>query len=153
MPQLVIVRGLPGSGKSTLAKKQFPNHKHFEADMFFINRKTGEYKFDPTKLNAAHNWCQNAVYNALHAGHDVIVTNTFVQTWEFDAYIEAINELSYDNGIEVDLLVVEMKTQYQNVHGVPEDKLQQMRNRWHPWETVKSDLGLSDEDVTFQEVV
>ncbi len=153
MTQLVIIRGLPGSGKSTEAKKEFPHHKHVEADMYFVDRKTGEYKFDFTKLNAAHKWCQKTVFDALRGDHDVVVTNTFTQTWEFDPYITMIQELSFEHNVEIDLLVVEMKTQYTNIHGVPEDKMQKMRDRWHSWETVKEDLGLADDEVTYQEVV
>ena len=150
MPQLVIIRGLPGSGKTTYAKKHFPKHEHYEADMFFC--RGGPYKFDFTKLNAAHKWCQNAVYNALHQDRDVVVTNTFTQTWEFDAYMSMIGEIAFDSGVEVSLLVVEMKTQFDNIHGVPEDKMQKMRDRWHPWETIKEDLGLDDESVSYQVV-
>ena len=41
-------------GKSTLAKRVC--NQHIEADMFFM--KDGEYKFDPTKLKQAHEWCR-----------------------------------------------------------------------------------------------
>ncbi len=142
MPELVIIRGLPGSGKSTYAKAQFPHHKHFEADMFFV--RDGKYRFDFTKLNEAHDWCVGETARALYNGHDVVVTNTFIQTWEFDSYMSAVSDIEFDTGAEISIRVVEMKTQYQNIHGVPEDKLQKMRNRWHSWDTVKEDLGVSD---------
>jgi predicted kinase len=129
MTQLVLIRGLPGSGKSTLAKSDFPKHKHFEADQFFINKQTGEYKFDCTKLNAAHADCQRKTEQELRAGHDVVVTNTFTQDWEFDNY--------FNFAVDTDssILVIEMKTQYQNIHGVPPEKMEIMKNRWHAWGT------------------
>lgn len=120
--QLVIIRGLPGAGKSTYAKKNFPFHKHFEADMYFC--RDGDYKFDPTKLNAAHRWCQGKVNEALANRKDVVVSNTFIQEWEFDAY----KEIAHNHGCRV--LIVELKTQFQNIHGVPEDKLEMMKRRW-----------------------
>lgn len=151
MQELVIIRGLPGSGKSTFAKSNFAKHKQFEADMFFV-RKNGEYKFDFTKLNAAHTWCQQQVIETLKSGHDVVVTNTFTQSWEFDAYMSILTELAL-SGIEVSLRIIEMKTQYQNIHGVPEDKMQKMRDRWHQWDSVKEDLGLIDGENVIYEVV
>jgi predicted kinase len=128
MAQLVIIRGLPGSGKTTIAKKEFPNHFHTEADQWFIDPQTGEYRFDPTKLNGAHRGCQAATFKALQSGHDVVVTNTFTQNWEFDSYFDICDELEIE-----DILVIEMKTQYQNIHGVPEEKMEVMRRRWHAW--------------------
>ena len=52
MQQLILIRGLPGSGKSTLAKQLTMNRSHnfvshFEADMYFIDSGTGEYKYNP----------------------------------------------------------------------------------------------------------
>lgn len=127
--ELVITRGLPGAGKSTYIKTHFPHHKHFEADMYFS--RNGEYKFDPTELNAAHRWCQNAVYDQLCKGKDVAVSNTFIQDWEFEPYMVMADEL----GISV--RVIELRTMFGSIHGVPESKMIQMRNRWHNWEDIK----------------
>lgn len=58
-PELVIVRGAPGSGKSTFAKNQFPNHKVFATDDFFM--VDGVYKYDKTKIGENHQKCFDAV--------------------------------------------------------------------------------------------
>ena len=123
--QLILVRGIPGSGKSTKAKSMLvsnPNLVHLEADMFF--EASGEYKFDPTLLSTAHDWCySNTVFNLL-SGKDVVVTNTFTKTWELESYLAAGHRL------ECDITIIEMKSEYGSIHGVPESKLQQMKARW-----------------------
>lgn len=121
--KLILVRGLPGSGKSTFAKSLLarnPSMKHFEADMYFS--RDGEYKFDPTKLRVAHQWCWEATCEAMLEGQDVVVTNTFTQLWELDRY------LNFRHRFEV--IVVEMRTMWGNIHGVPPEKIEAMENRW-----------------------
>jgi predicted kinase len=60
MKELFLLRGLPGSGKSTLARSLTTNDAiHIEADMFFVDSSTGEYRFDATKLKDAHKWCRD----------------------------------------------------------------------------------------------
>ena len=62
---LYIMRGLPGSGKSTLsgqiAKAYHDQGKKAiiaSADEFFIDR-SGQYNFDGSRLEEAHNWCRS----------------------------------------------------------------------------------------------
>lgn len=129
MKSLFLLRGLPGAGKSTLAKEI--GGAHFEADMYFLDENSN-YKFDVTKLKAAHNWCQNEVSNAMILNHTsglnekIIVSNTFTQEWEMEAYYK----LAEDWGYTVFSLIVENRHNGENTHGVPDDKLQIMENRF-----------------------
>jgi predicted kinase len=120
--ELILLRGLPGSGKSTLAK--LICNQHVEADMFFM--EDGEYKFDPTKLKRAHEWCQNRVRVWMMSGYNVVVSNTFTQEWEMEAYYKLAEQYGY----RVHSLVVENRHEGVNEHGVPADKLEQMKNRF-----------------------
>ncbi len=120
--ELILLRGLPGSGKSTLAK--LICNQHVEADMFFM--EDGEYKFDPTKLKRAHEWCQNRVRVWMMSGYNVVVSNTFTQEWEMEAYYKLAEQYGY----RVHSIVVENRHEGVNQHGVPADKLEQMRNRF-----------------------
>ena len=124
MKSLFLLRGLPGAGKSTLAN--VIGGAHFEADMFFLDENSN-YNFDVTKLKDAHNWCRHSVMDAMKAGEPkVIVSNTFTQEWEMEAYYHLAQELGYT----VFSLVVENRHNGENTHGVPDDKLQIMENRF-----------------------
>ena len=119
---LFLLRGLPGSGKSTLAKRIC--NQHVEADMFFM--EDGEYKFDATKLKQAHEWCKNRTEEWMKKGYNVVVSNTFTQEWEMDAYYWLAEQYGY----RVYSLIVENRHMGVNEHGVPADKLEQMKNRF-----------------------
>lgn len=122
MQKLIIIRGLPGSGKSTYAKTHFPGAVHLEADMYFC--KDGEYKFDPKELGKAHAWCQTSTKNALSYGRGVVVTNTFIEKWEFVKYLTMADDLC------IPIEIIELQTQFGSIHGVPPEKIETMRNRW-----------------------
>ena len=126
MKELILLRGVPGSGKSTVAKLFGDAPCHYEADMFFIDERN-VYRFEPAKIKDAHNWCRHKTMEAMKAGHPtVIVSNTFTQEWEMDAYYELAKEYGY----RVHTLIVENRHGGVNEHGVPEDKLQAMKNRF-----------------------
>jgi len=123
MKELFLLRGLPGSGKSTLAKSL--SESHVEADMFFM--KDGEYKFDGSKIKDAHNWCQDVVEHWMDENKPkIVVSNTFTQEWEMDYY----NKLAERFGYRVFSVIVENRHGGVNEHGVPEEKLEQMKNRF-----------------------
>lgn len=120
---LYIVRGIPGSGKSTFAKTL--GGEHIEADMFFM--KDGEYKFDATMLKHAHNWCHDVVENWMEDSLDrIVVSNTFTQEWEMKPYYELAEKYGYN----VFSIIVENRHNGKNQHGVPDDKLTIMKNRF-----------------------
>lgn len=133
MKNLILLRGLPGSGKSTTAGllgASGAGTAHFEADMYFM--VDGKYKFDATKLKDAHQWCQNSVEHAMLLNHTtghnskIIVSNTFTQEWEMKPYYELAERYGY----RVYSLIVENRHGGVNKHGVPEEKLEQMKNRF-----------------------
>lgn len=140
MKTLIIIRGLPGSGKSTYAKTHYPDADNFEADMFFIG-DDGKYKFDATKLKDAHAWCFNNAINSLksESDSDVIVSNTFVSLWEMENYVKNASKIP---GVSVK--VVELHSNYGSIHGVPETKMEQMRQRW---ETIPDSWDVAVERV------
>lgn len=133
---LYIIRGVPGSGKSTLAElieaslneaavySGTPIAQVFEADQYF-NTLEG-YKFDGTKLREAHADCQRRTREWLEADNIAIVSNTFTQRWEYQPYLDMAVELN------VPVQVIEVHGAFQNVHGVPAEKVASMRARWEP---------------------
>jgi predicted kinase len=127
--ELFLLRGLPGSGKSTLAKSI--GGIHIEADMYFM--KDGEYQFDVTRLKDAHQWCQEGVEKSMSGLNNpeittqrIIVSNTFTQEWEMKSYYD----LAQKHGYKAYSLIVENRHGGVNEHGVPEEKLEQMKNRF-----------------------
>jgi predicted kinase len=125
---LYIVRGLPSSGKSTFAKSlvKSKDYCHKEADMFFID-DDGNYNFNPSKLKEAHQWCQEEIEFLMRLGHtSVVVSNTFTQEWEMEPY----NKLAEKYNYIVFSVIIENRHGGVNTHGVPEDTIEKMKNRF-----------------------
>ena len=127
MKELFLLRGLPGSGKSTLAKMLVGDKEycHKEADMFFVDGD-GNYNFKPSEIKDAHAWCQQEVEFLMKYEHKIVVSNTFTQEWEMKPYFELAEKYGYI----VFSIIVENRHGGTNEHGVPEDKLEIMKNRF-----------------------
>ena len=141
MKILFLIRGVSGSGKSTLAKKIAAEQEceYFEADQFF--ETLGGYKFDISFIKEAHAWCRAQVCKEMFDGNDVIVSNTFTKYWELQGYLELAAKFGYH------VHMITCTGRYQNVHNVPEEKVQQMRDRFESSESVyemASDEGYGD---------
>jgi predicted kinase len=128
---LILLRGLPGSGKSTLGDvilrtpQQDPSL--LSADDFFID-ENGNYNFDSTKLQEAHSQCQLRCAERMKLQlSKIVVANTFTQVWEMEPYFEMAERYKY----RVHTVIVENRHGNSNIHNVPDEKVEQMRNRFH----------------------
>jgi len=128
MPVAHIIRGMPGSGKTALAKSL--NCNEVSADDFFTD-EDGTYKFDPSKIGEAHQWCFGHFIDYLSLGLDISVHNTFTALWEFENYIKVAKLAGYT--VEVHEMIIDNPEQIRkctsrNIHGVP---LEIMLRMWH----------------------
>jgi len=122
MKTLYIVRGLPGSGKSTWVRTQL-NVKPLEADDFFM--RDGVYRYVADMVPKAHEFCKRRCENAMKNGQEVIaVANTFTRKWEYNKYLELAEKYGYKVVIQV------CKGHYKNIHGVPDEAIAKMRERF-----------------------
>ena len=126
---LYIVRGIPGSGKSTFAKTL--GGTHIEADQYFVD-VDGNYNFDGGKIKLAHEYCRAQTEAWMRTDGTqvnvdrIVVSNTFTQEWEMKHYFELAKEYGY----KVFTIIVENRHGGKNVHEVPEDKIQMMKDRF-----------------------
>ena len=122
MSELVLLRGAPGSGKSTfaavLARQRFA---HIEADHWMVNDRY-EYEFNPNLLKYCHAQCLERAKVVLARGRDVVVANTFTRLWELGPYLQ----------LGFRTTVLKLEGTFPNVHGVPQEKVQSMRDRYEP---------------------
>ena len=130
--KLYIVRGLPGSGKSTFAEALVgADFLVCEADKYFM--VDGEYRFDGSKLKEAHESCRNLVETYMKDSlvndqwyREIAVSNTFTQEWEMQPYIDLAKRYGY----MVFTVIVENRHGGVNQHGVPDEALTRMRDRF-----------------------
>ena len=127
--RLVILRGLPGSGKSTAAR--CIRGVVCSTNDYFI--RNGKYEFNPSKLGEAHTACREKAKGLLERGQSVVIDNTNMQRWEYEAYIDMAFDTPncrllvlhvYDGGLSDEELFS------RNTHGVPLEAIKRMRARW-----------------------
>jgi hypothetical protein len=80
----------------------------------------------------AHKYCQNQTEawmktDGVQVNNDkIVVSNTFTQEWEMKPYFELAEKYGYI----VFTVIVENRHGRKNIHDVPEDKIQQMKDRF-----------------------
>ena len=126
---LILLRGLPGSGKTTLAKVLSENNTYpiFSVDDFFTNKVNGEYLFNFKKNHLAYKQCEELTKEAMQQNRTkIFVHNTFTMYWELEPYFKLAAEFNY----ELFVLTVENYHGKKNTHGVSEEQLQKMADKY-----------------------
>ncbi len=121
---LIIIRGIPGCGKSSFAKL-FGTSNVCTADDYFM--KDGEYKWDPSKIKFAHEWCQSKAKSMMDVYEPlIIVANTSTTERELKPYYDLAEKYGY----KVYSVIVENRHEGKNIHNVPEATLEAMKTRF-----------------------
>jgi len=128
MKTVVIMRGLPGSGKSAVADLL---QAHYRISMDHFWTKDGEpYHFNYSKLTEAIEWTHRQFLNALEdkLGIDLIVVdNVNYAKDHFQFFVDEAKK----HGARVHFVHVERPIdELDSSHGVPEDRVLQMAERW-----------------------
>ena len=149
-PCLCLIIGLPGSGKSTLGNqlKDYLNlHRRNEkltvlreTDEYFVDPHSKKYVFEPEKLGEYHALCRLLTEGDLKGGLNVILTNTNITKWERAKYFDIARRT------KCIVRIIVMRNNYGNVHGVPQEKIEQMKAKF---QEVSSDEFEGIDDVRF----
>lgn len=126
---LILLRGLPGSGKSTLAKVLSENNTYpiFSVDDYFTDEITGEYVFNFSNNHLAYKQCEQLTCDAMKQNiAKVFVHNTFTMDWEIEPYFKLASEFNY----ALFVATVENYHGKQNTHGVSDEQLQKMAEKY-----------------------
>lgn len=123
--RIILMSGIPGSGKSTFIEKHFPQADVCSADKFFM--ASGQYRFDASKLGAAHGEClRNFIHRvSCDPCETVVVDNTNLSALELAPYVAIANAF----GITPELYTLNVEPAIaaaRNVHGVPAAGIERM---------------------------
>ena len=98
-----------------------------------MGKETGEYEFKPDEIKIAHQWCKEQVETRMKDNQynpryypEIVVSNTFTQEWEMESYYKLAEKYGY----RVFSLIVENRHGGKNTHGVPDEKVEVMKNRF-----------------------
>jgi len=135
---LVVMQGPPGGGKSTLATSMADGlHAVVCSTDDYQVEPDGVYRFKPEAAASFHAMNQERVLLALRRGENVVVDNTNTTRREAKPYVASAVTL----GIPV--VFVRCEGRWPNVHGVPPERVELMRNRMEEL-TVESCLAAPD---------
>ena len=150
MKKLIILRGPSGTGKSTIARHLHDSSRKWvglvEADMYFV--LDGEYKFDPSKLGQAHNWCQEQVKMSMECNDsDICVSNTSISRWELKPYLALAERFGYTVEVIRTPGPWDRETSLsRNEHGVPAATIDRQLSKYQEYEgeTEWTDMSIFD---------
>ena len=130
MQVLIMMQGASGSGKSFVANALQLATGAEICSTDYYHFVDGVYKFQPEKLGFFHKRNFERCQALLREGKSVIVDNTNIEAAHAKPYIEFAKSL----GVAVQ--VVRVSGRFGNVHGVPAEKVEQMRTRMQDLESL-----------------
>lgn len=128
MKEVVIIRGVAGSGKSTFANLLAQGHgaKIVEADKYAYNEH-GVYDWKFEDLSSYHRKAMAEFDNHIENSENMIIVSNVSARWQdFKYYFNKAKEAGY----KVTTLVVENRNDTNSVHGVPDETLKNMREKF-----------------------
>lgn len=121
---LYLIRGLPGSGKSTFAStlSRLYDCDHWEHDQYLYTDE-GEYVWTESRMAYAYRQCLRDTEATMERGEPVVVSNVFPTAKSLKNY----RKLAEKYGYQVTYIVVENRRGGVNIHDVPQEALDNMR--------------------------
>ena len=122
--KLYLIRGLPGSGKSTFAAElaQSLGCDHLEHDQYLYTEE-GEYLWTERRMRYAYMACLRDTEATMERKEPVVVSNVFPVARSMKRY----KALAEKYGYRVTYIVVENRRGGVNIHNVPQESLDNMR--------------------------
>lgn len=128
MKSLILLRGLPGSGKSALAEVLSENNKYpvLSIDSYFTD-VNGNYDFRYNENHLAYKACESQTEAQMKLEIEkIVLDNTFTMDWEMEPYHKMASVFGY----RVFVLTVENRHEGKNVHSIPEEQIERMREKF-----------------------
>jgi len=150
---VIINRGVPASGKSSFAKEIVSTFKskglrattHSTDDFFMVD---GGYRFDESKLREYHLKNQDAFFEALKSGVDLVICdNTNIEPWEAKVYYNMAREFHY-KVILMNFKPRDVEAHFQDQnneaykHNIPKEILEAMLERYERYDELTAPFFL-----------